>query len=269
MNGGSVHVVLAGTQKEQINAGEDEYPRRPGLKGRGIHPGLLHGALYFIATASFLLAVSVESLPKLRFRFVGNLLPSSLWTPDAATVVVLVTMWGVHFVRRFAEVLFLQTYRTKVAPFVAILAVMFYSTSGFWIGWSMNVFLDYSAPALCILIPALLVFALGEIGNCLSHIHLERCASNTERSSPVSSSVSMSAVFDVISCPHYLFEIVTWLGFALASFTLPAFLFLAANVVMLMVRARWRHLQWREDTNNRNEISRYRTNRKAIIPFVF
>ncbi|KAK2192488.1 hypothetical protein NP493_29g03021 [Ridgeia piscesae] len=260
MDGDRTHVV----RDENLDEGERRH-----LKGRGIRPGLLYGALYFVATATFLLAVSVESLPYLRFCFVGNLLPKSMLTPDVATVVVLVTMWGVHFVRRFAEVLFLQSYHRKVAPFVAIMASLLYVVSGFWIGWSLNFFLGYSAPALWILIPAMLVFAVGEVGNCLSHVHLERDAVNGTRASPIHAVVSMSALFHFISCPHYLFEIVTWLGFAMAAFTLPAFLFLATNVVMLLARARRRHLQWREDANSRGDLARYHPSRKAIIPFVF
>ncbi|KAI0232685.1 hypothetical protein LSAT2_017014 [Lamellibrachia satsuma] len=266
MDGDRVHVVSAETPKENGSDG-DLHP--PGLKGRGIHPGLLYAALYFVATVIFLCAVNIETLPRLRFGFVGNLLPSSQLTADVATVAVLVTMWGVHFVRRFVEVLFLQSYRRKVAPSVAIMASLFYLVSGLWIGWSVNFFLGYLAPALWILIPAVLVFAVGEIGNCLSHIHLERDSFYRAPSSSMHAVVSIAAMFNFISCPHYLFEIVTWLGFALASFTLPAFLFLATNVVMLLARARRRHLQWHEDANSREEMSPYHPNRKAIIPFVF
>ena len=86
-------------------------------------------------------------------------------------------------------------------------------------------------------------------------------------------------MFSLVSCPHYLAEVLTWFSFAACAQVvaiavarlklercmqvLPALLFAVATLVILCIYARERHLKYRRD------YADYPPSRKAIIPFLF
>lgn len=69
-------------------------------------------------------------------------------------------------------------------------------------------------------------------------------------------------LFDLVVSPNYLGEIVQWTGFALASQTLPAWMFAFYTVANLLPRA-LSHRQWYQD--NFKEFS---PRKKALIPWL-
>jgi steroid 5-alpha reductase family enzyme len=70
-------------------------------------------------------------------------------------------------------------------------------------------------------------------------------------------------LFKYVSCPNFLGEIISWVGFALVAFNLPALSFLIWTLVNLITRARDHH-RW-----YLNEFPEYPKERKAIFPFLF
>jgi len=66
-----------------------------------------------------------------------------------------------------------------------------------------------------------------------------------------------------VSSPNYFGEILEWLGFALATWSLPALAFALWTMSNLSPRARSNH-QWYQDT-----FPEYPKERKALIPFVW
>lgn len=74
--------------------------------------------------------------------------------------------------------------------------------------------------------------------------------------------IPKSSLFKLVSCPNYLGEILEWLGFALMTWSLPAFSFFIWTTANLIPRALAHH-QWYRD-----QFAEYPVARKAIIPFV-
>ena len=68
--------------------------------------------------------------------------------------------------------------------------------------------------------------------------------------------------YRLVSCPNYLGEIVMWIGFALAAWSLPAVAFVAYSIANLAPRALANH-RWYHD-----KFPNYPTERRALIPFV-
>jgi protein-S-isoprenylcysteine O-methyltransferase Ste14 len=69
-------------------------------------------------------------------------------------------------------------------------------------------------------------------------------------------------LYRVISCPNYFGEIVMWIGFAVAAWSLAAVAFVAYSAANLGPRALANHRWYREKFPN------YPSERRAIIPFV-
>jgi protein-S-isoprenylcysteine O-methyltransferase Ste14 len=70
-------------------------------------------------------------------------------------------------------------------------------------------------------------------------------------------------MFEVVSCPNYLGEIVEWLGWAALTWSLPGLTFALWTAANLVPRARAHH-EW-----YRRNFPDYPARRKALIPYLF
>ena len=71
-------------------------------------------------------------------------------------------------------------------------------------------------------------------------------------------------LYKFISCPNYLGEILEWVGFAIISWSFPAFLFVVWTMANLIPRAKAQHIWYKEKFG-----SEYSNNKKAIFPFIY
>ncbi len=69
-------------------------------------------------------------------------------------------------------------------------------------------------------------------------------------------------LFDLISCPNYLGEILQWTGWAVATWSLPGLAFALFTASNLIPRALTHHTWYR------GHFSDYPSSRKAVIPYV-
>ena len=74
--------------------------------------------------------------------------------------------------------------------------------------------------------------------------------------------IPYGGLFKFVSCPNFLGEIITWLGFFIVSLSLPAMAFLIWTMVNLIPRALDHH-KW-----YKSEFTDYPEKRKAIFPFL-
>ncbi|HKK43649.1 MAG TPA: 3-oxo-5-alpha-steroid 4-dehydrogenase [Bacteroidales bacterium] len=75
-------------------------------------------------------------------------------------------------------------------------------------------------------------------------------------------SIPYGGLFQYVSCPNFLGEIISWTGFTLAVFSLPALSFLVWTCVNLITRALDHHKWYIE------KFTGYPKERKAIFPFL-
>ena len=74
--------------------------------------------------------------------------------------------------------------------------------------------------------------------------------------------IPRGGLFEKVSSPNYLGEIIEWFGFAIATWSLAGFTFAIWTFCNLAPRA-FAHHRW-----YKQEFSDYPENRKALIPFV-
>ncbi|MEW6405610.1 MAG: DUF1295 domain-containing protein, partial [Chloroflexota bacterium] len=149
------------------------------------------------------------------------------YLPDASVIQLAVYLAvSLHFAKRVLETLFLHKYSGTIEVLTLVFIIFIYS---------------FIAGTICFLnaqaIPAMdawfymgmLLLVIGEAGNFYHHKLLADLRKNGE-----GYHVPQGGWFRYVACPHYLFELIAWLGIFLMSrhlFTLLAFFAMFAYLV--------------------------------------
>lgn len=260
------------TLDDTIQDTERDKPIKRCTNWYSVPPTLVSCLSHFLAVAAYILGLNLETLPKLPYPFVGNLLdyyidPFNAWQNG---VVLLLLCWGAHFARRFGEVLFLKQFtRTQTLPkFIA--KIIIHSLLGFWNGWSVNFHLGYLIYNPILFWVGVIIFFTGQVMSLWTRIKLDRIRKKSSHNDVMRYyTIPKGWMFEYISCPHYLFEVISFIGFALASLTFAAILFAVVTLIVALWRARLRHHYYKNIFDGINGRMRYPTRRKALIPFIY
>lgn len=174
-------------------------------------------------------------------------------------------MWCLHFARRAAESAWVHRYaKTKVPTSDVIVEYIYYWGFAAWNAYALSA-VDYHGPAAWSLALGGAVFVLAELGNARAHRMLRdlRPAGSALRVIP------RGFLFELVSCPHYLFEILSWVGFALVVRTWASVAFLLLGSGILASWAHTRHVAYRKDFDGHQGRELYPSARRALIPLVF
>jgi len=174
-------------------------------------------------------------------------------------------LWSVHFARRIAESAFVHRYsKASIAPADYVTEYIYYWGFAAWIAWSLT---DAAkAPALLpVQLLGLAWFALAEAGNARAHLMLRalRTPGGREKAIP------RGFLFERVSCPHYLFEILSWAGFNLVTQTWAGVAFMLVGAGILVAWAQSRHVAYRKEFDGQDGRELYPVQRRALVPFVF
>jgi very-long-chain enoyl-CoA reductase len=105
----------------------------------------------------------------------------------------------------------------------------------------------------------LIVWSIGQSGNYWCHYTLMslRPAGTKQRNIP------KGGLFELVSCPNYFFETITWTAFTVLTLNPASLLFAIVSVAQMTIWASKKH------RNYRREFKEYPRGRKAIFPFIF
>lgn len=165
----------------------------------------------------------------------------------------------IHSFKRVLEVLFVHKYSGAMAMHSAVTI-----SSSYFIAFSSMIYIQHltkgsTEPSIDLKYFGFIVFLVGIIGNFYHHFLLSKMRKKGEKGYKI----PKGGLFSLVICPHYLFEIVTFLGFSLISQTLFSFTSTLGTLFYLMGRShatrKW-YLSKFED---------FPRNVKALIPFVF
>ena len=160
----------------------------------------------------------------------------------------------IHFGKRVLESLFLHKYSGPIGLFTTLMIASFYSLAAFMVGYLNRTPLQTMDIWFYL---GIVLFVIGIIGNFNQHKALADL-----RKDSLEYKIPRGGLFEYVVCPHYLFEIVAWLGIFLLSRHLGAFLVLAFIIAYLSARS-LRTLAW-----YRERFKEFPANRKGIIPFI-
>jgi protein-S-isoprenylcysteine O-methyltransferase Ste14 len=176
-----------------------------------------------------------------------------LASPSAYQLIVFACL-SAHFLKRLLESWFLHKYSGPVNPLAVVAISCFYSLTTF-----LPAYINRNPVSEIDLVVAagLGVFLVGESLNFTHHKILADL-----RSVSMEYVIPRGGLFDAVACPHYLFEIVSWLGLCLIFPHISMFLFFSAMVIYLLIRS-LQTLAW-----YRARFPDFPPNRKAILPFI-
>lgn len=175
-------------------------------------------------------------------------------------------LWVFHFVRRTLESLFVHRYSGRLVPPADYLVEYVY----YWgfaaaIAWSVGQ-PSWTLPSTPLTLLGVLIFLLGEAGNSWAHQKLRALRS---ASGEVKRQIPRGGLFEWVSCPHYLFEITSWIGFALITRVLPSYAFLVLALGIVTSYAFARHQRYKAEFDGTDGKELYPAGRRAIFPGIF
>lgn len=244
-------------------------------RSKGCNPVFINALTYIGTMAAFLVAFTVPGIKLPYFPATGCLVPGpkdSQFGQSKYIGYLFVALWEAHFLRRTMEVLFVHDYRRSMPYIESVGAPLYYWLFAFWNGIAVRHDNDYQPTYLPMAVVGSFVFLVGEFGNCHCHLLL-RSFRKMKRKSYLSSKtkhvIPSGYMFEFVSCPHYFFEIVSWVGFLLATWTLPAAVFLLASAVTLVFYAYKKHKAYLMEFDGLGGRELYPRQRKTLIPFIF
>ena len=114
-----------------------------------------------------------------------------------------------------------------------------------------------------------IIFIIGEMGNCYHHYLLAQLRKKKHVDDEYLSKdgkhvMPNGGLFDLVSTPHYTFEIMSWFGWCILNeWSLGSIAIFGASTFTLIVRSLQIHKR------NINDFKKWPKHRKALIPFVF
>ena len=179
------------------------------------------------------------------------------------TTILLLLMWLLHYCHR-AFIYPWTLNKDKQMPWlILVMALIFNTTNGYLNAWSIVSQGDKYSD-LWLISPQFLtgvaVFFAGMALNKISDRVLARLSRS--RNGDHGYQIPYGFAYRWVSCPNYLGEIIQWIGWAIASWSLAGWVFAIWTMANLVPRAIAHH-RWYRDT-----FKDYPAERRALIPFL-
>jgi 3-oxo-5-alpha-steroid 4-dehydrogenase 1 len=180
-----------------------------------------------------------------------------------APALVFLVLWEAHYVHRaFIYPLGLRGAARRMPLLVMSFGLLFNAVNGYLNGRYIFTFSGGYAGAWLHeprFIAGLVMFLVGFAINRRA----DRTLRNLRRPGDSGYQVAYRGLYRWISCPNYLGEIIIWVGWAVATWSLPGLVFALWTVANLMPRARAHHAWYRENFPD------YPPGRRALVPGIW
>jgi hypothetical protein len=163
---------------------------------------------------------------------------------------------SLHFVKRCLEVMFVHSYSGPIDVPTTVMITGLYSSFAATLAW-------FNARPLANLdaffLAGVALFVLGELSNLYHHVLLAQL----RKGAASGYFIPTGGLFAQVTTPHYFTEIIAWVGIALMSRHLAAYLVVGIMAHYLADRANTTQQWYRE------KFPDYPRERKRIFPFVY
>lgn len=153
-----------------------------------------------------------------------------------------------HFLKRELETLFVHRFSASTMPARNIFKNSFH----YWVLAGLNIAAWIYAPGsptakepnALMLYGGLLAYTIGELGNLGAHLTLRGLRSSGGRERGIPHGLG----FDLVTCPNYMFEVISWIGMYLVSgLSLSVLLFAIVSTGQMMSWARKKERNYRKE----------------------
>ncbi|KAK9265760.1 hypothetical protein L1049_001831 [Liquidambar formosana] len=191
--------------------------------------------------------------------FLAGLASFGIFHDEGFRFLLLNSAVTIHFFKRVLEVLFVHKYSGAMSVDDAIPISVSYFLSAASMIYAQHLSRGFPEPSIDLKYPGIVLFLMGISGNLNHHYLLSKLREEGDKEYKI----PKGGLFDWVICPHYLFEILGFIGVSFISQTLYAFCYTMGTTVYLMGRSyatkRW-YLSKFED---------FPKDVKALIPYVF
>ncbi|XP_038892898.1 3-oxo-5-alpha-steroid 4-dehydrogenase 2-like [Benincasa hispida] len=164
-----------------------------------------------------------------------------------------------HFFKRNLEVLFLHKYSSKmVIDTVITISLSYFSSTAIMI-YTQHLSQGLPEPSIDLKKIGIALYLIGITGNFYHHYLLSKARKQGE----TSYKIPKGGLFSFIICPHYLFEIIEFFGFAFISQTIYSLFFAIATALYLTGRS-YATRKWYV-----SKFEDFPSHVKALLPFLF
>lgn len=180
--------------------------------------------------------------------------------PEAASQLQTVTcgLIFLHFLKRELETIFVHRFSAATMP----LRNIFKNSFHYWILSGVNIAAWIYAPSSptaketnpVLLYLGILLYVVGELANLQVHLALRdlRSAGGTERGIP------QGPLFNLVTCPNYLAETVSWIGIYLVSgLSWSVLIFLLVSTAQMAEWAKKKEQRYRKEFGDKYKRKRY------------
>ncbi|RMD41757.1 hypothetical protein DV735_g3370, partial [Chaetothyriales sp. CBS 134920] len=164
-----------------------------------------------------------------------------------------------HFVKREIETLFIHRFSSSTMP----LRNLFKNSGHYWLLSGLNLaywlYRPTSSAAVeppnpALLYPGLVLYGLGEIANFNVHVALR----NLRRSGTAERGIPHGPLFDLVTCPNYLTEVISWVGvYLISGLNWSVLLFLAVSIAQMAQWAVKKERRYRKEFGDKYKPKRY------------
>ncbi|CAD5193906.1 unnamed protein product [Musa acuminata subsp. malaccensis] len=166
---------------------------------------------------------------------------------------------ALHFFKRDFEVLFIHQYSGNMILDSVIPITLSYFTGTVCMIYAQYLTQGMPGPKLDLKVAGEVFFLVGITGNFYHHYLLSKLREKGDKTYKI----PKGGLFGLVICPHYLFEIIIFIGFCLISQTLYSFLFALGTLWYLMGRS-YATRRW-----YLSKFENFPKQVKALIPYVF
>jgi 3-oxo-5-alpha-steroid 4-dehydrogenase 1 len=183
--------------------------------------------------------------------------------PGTVTALVFLLMWEVHYLyRAFLYPLKVRESRERMPLSVVAMGAGFNVMNAYLNGYGLFVLSD-GYPLTWLADPRFLLGLGLFVAGMLVNRRADRTLLDLRRDNIPGYQIPRGGLYRWISCPNYFGEIVEWLGWAIATWSLPGLAFATWTAANLAPRARANH-RWYLET-----MPDYPPERKALLPGVW
>ena len=178
-------------------------------------------------------------------------------TPLSNTQWLAFAMFVSHFAKRELETLFVHKFSASTMPVRNIFKNCFF----YWVfSGALCAYVIYSPSSIAatadepiVDLVGSVIFILGELANASVHLHLSslRSRGGTERKIPT------GLGFSLVTCPNYMFEIISWVGVIIASRDWSVALFILIGAAQMATWAKGKEKAYRKEFGDKYKKKRY------------
>ncbi|KAK1576196.1 hypothetical protein Q3G72_011767 [Acer saccharum] len=199
--------------------------------------------MLFMYTPSFLAGLaSFWLFPHHNFRFL-----------------LLISALTIHFFKRISEVIFIHKYSGSIMVDSGIVISLGYLISTSIMIYSQYLSQELGEPSIDLKYLGIFLFLVGISGNFYHHYLLSKMRKDGEKEYKI----PKGGLFDFVVCPHYLFEILGFVGISFISQNLYALSY-AVGVILYLTGRSYATRKW-----YLSKFEDFPKHVKAIFPYLF